>query len=174
MSFDPFAQEPGVPQPGYDAPPLPANPAFVRSRVLGPAIALIVVGILNLLMAAVPGYYAVAASWTSADQLEKQMEKDNPKQLADLKAQGWSVEDVRKMIIGGSITCAVVDFLGSFVVLFGGLRMLNLKSYGLSILAAIVASVPVVSCSGCCGLGAIAGIWAIIVLINPEVREAFR
>jgi hypothetical protein len=174
MSYDPFAQGPDVPPPEYNEPAPAYDPASVRSRVQGPAIALIVVGVLNLFMAAGPGFYGLGAAKITPAQLEQEMQKSNPKALEDAKAQGWSVEDIRQMLVYGSFSWAGVDFLASFLVILGGMRMLFLKNYGLAILASVVAALPFVSCSGCCGLGAVAGIWAIIVLINPEVREAFQ
>ena len=59
-------------------------------------------------------------------------------------------------------------------MLVGGIRMLSLKNYGLAIVASILAAIPGFSCSGCCGFGAIIGIWALVVLINADVREAFQ
>ncbi|MCI0464040.1 MAG: zinc-ribbon domain-containing protein [Gemmataceae bacterium] len=57
------------------------------------------------------------------------------------------------------------------IVLTGAIQMKNLRSYGYSMAGAIVAMVP---CSGgCCLLGLPFGIWALVVLNQPEVREAF-
>ena len=104
------------------------------------------------------------------------MRKQNPQALEDTKAQGWSV---RKE----SATCHLWTFfiwagLGLPGLLPGdssaGIRMLSLKNYGLVILASILAALPGVSCSGCCGLGLIVGIWAIVVLINPDIRASFQ
>lgn len=174
MSFDPFAPGSDLPPDYGPAPMQSAGASEARSRVLPPAIGLIVVGVLNFFLAAGPGMYGFAASKIPADQLEAEMERQNPKALADAKAQGWSIEDIRNILVYGSFSLAGLDFLASFLVILGGLRMLSLKNYGLAILASIVAALPGVSCSGCCGLGIIVGIWAIVVLLNPDVRASFQ
>ena len=35
-------------------------------------------------------------------------------------------------------------------------------------------NVPCVSCAGCCGVGEVIGLWALIVLLSADVRSAFR
>ena len=62
----------------------------------------------------------------------------------------------------------------SLITIFGGVRMMSLRSYGLAVAGAVIAVIPCVSPSGCCLLGEIAGIWALIVLMNADVRAAFR
>jgi hypothetical protein len=70
-------------------------------------------------------------------------------------------------IIGGLIGIAM-----SVVVFFGALKMKSLGSYGFAIAASIVAMVPCVS--PCCLLGLPIGIWALVVLLNQEVKDAFQ
>jgi hypothetical protein len=173
MSYDPYAAGSDLPpESGPTARPGEVNQA--RQRVQAPAIALIVIGVLNLFLAAGPAFYGIGASSLSADQLEEAMKAQNPKALEDAKAQGWSMTQIRTMLVYGAFAWAGADFLASFLVLLGGIRMLSLKNYGLAIVASILAALPGCSCSGCCGLGAIAGIWALIVLINADVRAAFQ
>lgn len=167
MSYDPYAY-------GADVPPPPADSSAARSRVTPAAIFLIIVGVLNLFMAAGPAFYGVGASKVTPEELERQMQLSNPQALADAKAQGWTIADIRNWLIYGSFSWAGVDFLASFLVILGGIRMLYLKNYGLAVLASIVAALPIVSCSGCCGLGTIAGVWSIIVLVNADVRATFQ
>lgn len=56
------------------------------------------------------------------------------------------------------------------VTLFGASKMLQLQSYPLSMAAAIAAMVPWY----CCLLGLPIGIWALIVLRNPDVKREFE
>jgi hypothetical protein len=49
--------------------------------------------------------------------------------------------------------------------------MKRLENYGFALTGAIVAMVP---CSGCCLLGLPFGIWALVVLSDSSVKEAFR
>lgn len=56
------------------------------------------------------------------------------------------------------------------LVVVGAVKMKNLSSYGLAMTACIVAMLP---CSACCLLGLPFGIWGIVMLNKPEVKEAF-
>jgi len=60
--------------------------------------------------------------------------------------------------------------LGPLAIL-GGLAMKRLRGYGLAVLGAIAAIIPL---GGCCVLSTPFGIWALIVLMNADVKEAFR
>lgn len=65
------------------------------------------------------------------------------------------------------VSLGVALFMG-----FGALKMKNLDNWALAIAASIVALVPYVS--PCCCISLPFGIWAIIVLVKPEIRAAFR
>jgi predicted Zn finger-like uncharacterized protein len=56
------------------------------------------------------------------------------------------------------------------LVMVGAVKMKNLSSYGLAMTACIVAMLP---CSACCLLGLPFGIWGLVVLNNPDVKDAF-
>lgn len=77
---------------------------------------------------------------------------------------------------GGSIVGAIISFLigaaANGLVLFAGLKMKNLESYGISMAGAIVAIIPCLS--PCCIVGIPFGIWALVVLLNDEVKTAFK
>src|SRR5690242_4226075 len=113
MSYDPYAYGSEEPQ------PLPAETGEARSRVLAPAVCLIIVGVLNLFMAAGPAFYGLGVSNISPEQLEREMEKSNPQALADAKSQGWTMAGLRNILIYGSFSWAAVDFLASFLVIIG-------------------------------------------------------
>jgi hypothetical protein len=78
-------------------------------------------------------------------------------------------------LTGGILALAiiiVVVLTGVFgvLVVIGGQQMRRLKSYGLGLTAAILALIPVLS--ACFPIGTPVGIWAIIALNQPEVKEA--
>jgi hypothetical protein len=62
--------------------------------------------------------------------------------------------------------------LVSGLILFGGLKMQKLENYGLAMAASIVAMIPCIS--PCCLVGLPIGIWAVVVLSKPEVKNAFH
>lgn len=71
----------------------------------------------------------------------------------------------------GIVFAAIGLLVGAFIV-YGGLQMRNLQGHTLSIVTAVVAMLPCVS--PCCCLGLPVGIWALVVLLKPEVKDAFR
>jgi hypothetical protein len=72
----------------------------------------------------------------------------------------------------GSILTLVVWIIITAAILWGSIAMLRLRSYRDSFVAAVLSVIPV--CSPCFVLGIPFGIWAIIVLIRPEVRARFQ
>jgi hypothetical protein len=60
------------------------------------------------------------------------------------------------------------------IILFGGIRMILMRSYALCLVASILATTPCLSPTGCCCLGNVVGIWGLVVLLSPDVRDAFR
>lgn len=66
----------------------------------------------------------------------------------------------------------VIGLIMAVVVFMGALKMKNAESFGFAMAAAIIAMIPCVS--PCCLLGLPLGIWAIIVLVKPEVKAAFQ
>jgi hypothetical protein len=67
---------------------------------------------------------------------------------------------------------AIIWLLMSGVVIFGAIKMKSLQSYGLAFAAAVLAAVPCTS--PCCFIGLPVGIWAIVVLLNDDVKRSFR
>lgn len=65
-----------------------------------------------------------------------------------------------------------IGMIVSAVVLFGALKMRQGESYGLAMTASVLTCIP---CIAPCGLlGMPAGIWGLIVLMDEEVKRAFR
>jgi hypothetical protein len=169
MSFDP-----NVPD---DAAPLPPEGDAVRERVQMPALFLIVIGVLNLLGGGYWLFNGIVALRTPVEEIKKQMAAGNPQsaaQLQQMKQMGWSLETIMAVTSYGFIGVGAGGILLALLTILGGVRMMQLRSYGLAILAALVAAVPLLSTSACCCLGEAVGLWALIVLLNGDVRSAFR
>jgi hypothetical protein len=60
------------------------------------------------------------------------------------------------------------------LIIFGGIQMLKQRSYGLAMAASILTMLPCITCLGCCGVGEGIGIWALIVLMQDDVKRSFR
>jgi hypothetical protein len=159
---------------GIEPPAVGAATEAVRDRVRPPAICLIIVGVLNLLLAllagGVGGFYAAIPQ----NLVEQEVEKQNPAAVAEMKNKGLSIRDILNVYIYGGFGEGALGLVSGILAIVGGARMFVLKSYGLAVFASVVTAIPCISCSGCCGLGEGIGIWALVVLLNEEVKAAFR
>jgi hypothetical protein len=142
-----------------------------RGQIMGPAIMLIVVGVLNLVSGVFMVFIGIAMHSVPSDQLEAQMKQQNPEQVKEMQKAGISVKDMQNWEGWGFLISGIVSLLCGLIILAGGGCMLGFKLYVLGILAAILA---LISPGGCCVFGLIGGIWGLIALINPDVRAAYR
>lgn len=153
-----FSPPPGPPG-GY-LPPVPgaalASPVdHARQQVMGPAIGLMVVsagGFLFYLFAAAMVLFAGGMSF--------------------LGASGTPADPGAALGLGIGAAMYLVWAAASLVCFIGALRMKSLKSYGLSLVSAVIAMVPCTTYV-CCMLFFPFGIWALIVLMKPEVKSQF-
>jgi hypothetical protein len=70
------------------------------------------------------------------------------------------------------IVSGIIGIIVAGVVIFGAIKMQKLEAWGLALTAAILTAVPCTS--PCCCIGIFTGIWAIVVLMNQEVKSAFQ
>jgi hypothetical protein len=133
---------------------------MVLARVKGPFVLLVISAIVGILFAL--GLVGFAVAIFVSPETFAELE-------AELEASGEDMElRFLAMIYGAMGLFGIV--LQSFV-LFGANRMRKGESWGLSLAAAICALVPFGG--SCCLIGWPAGIWAIIVLSNAQVKAAF-
>src|SRR5262249_15787174 len=129
------------------------NPA-VRGKVQLPAIFLIVIAVLNLIAAIPCILTGLGLAATSPEALHMEMKK-NPQQqqqIADMKKQfGWSVRDIYYGELFSFIGLGGFNLLSPIFTLLGGIQMLRLRGYGLAVFGAVMAALPCISCSACCG-----------------------
>jgi hypothetical protein len=69
-----------------------------------------------------------------------------------------------------SVGAGIFDFIAGPILIFGAMQMRKLKMYGLAMTSSILGMIP---CTGCCLVGLPIGIWALIILLKPEVKSAF-
>ena len=82
-----------------------------------------------------------------------------------LVAMGEADEEALFGLIGSGMSAAV-----QAVILLGAMKMRRLQAYPLAVAAAVLAVLP---CFGCCLVGMPLGVWALVVLADPQVRGAF-
>jgi hypothetical protein len=144
----PSAPPPPMPSPGVSAPSTAA-----LDQASGPAIGLIIVGILYFLAAGLSLLVRLlGASFLAANQMQR---------------------DPFANVFSGpaGIASALLSFLIGLLILLGGIKMKKLESYGLAMTASILAMLP---CSICCVVGLPIGIWSLVILSKPEVKSAFH
>jgi len=132
------------------AAPSPVGAELVR----GPAIGLIVVAIVGVILQIVSLIMNLAgASFLASSRMPQ---------------EAWA--NMFSGTIG--VISGIIGILVSGLILFGAMKMKKLESYGLAMAASIIAMIPCFS--PCCVLGLPIGIWALVVLMKPEVKSAFH
>lgn len=128
-----------------------------EQAVRGPAIGLIVTGILS-------GFVALAWAASVIAGLVFGMNR-------------WSYYE--RHLPDGSMVKVTLDFTLSGVsllvglfILYAGVQMSRLRSRELCLVASVLAMIPCIS--PCCLVGLPMGVWALVTLNRPEVRAAFR
>lgn len=72
--------------------------------------------------------------------------------------------------VGVLVGAAIVKLALDALTIFAGYQMRQLRNWTLSVGGAVAALLP---CSICCLLGLPIGIWAIVVLIDEDVKRSF-
>jgi hypothetical protein len=164
----------GNPYEPSGVPPLGQGPntGLAASKVSGPATALIVVGVINILLALFGLVNnAMSMAGGGAAQMEAQL---NPEQMQQLEQQGFDPQMMTKMFQAGGAIGIVFNLIAAVagvVIIMGGLKMKNLQSRGMAMTASILAMIPCIS--ACCLIGLPIGIWSVVTLNDPNVRSAF-
>jgi len=154
---------PSTPPPGGAAPtaaglqPPPMThektPANGTGKIVAPAVGLMVAGMLKLFSALTAMFFL---SSLSAGWLQPMLEN-----LGIGPFSGWNFP------ANFSLVLLLLKVVPACLILFGGLQMVQLRSYAWAIGAGILAIV-------CCSLvGFPVGIWALIILARQDVRETF-
>jgi uncharacterized membrane protein YphA (DoxX/SURF4 family) len=128
----------------------------VTRKLRAPAIALISLGALNVLSGVI----------LILGRLVRLVQGTEPVITDDARRLGYELSGIYFPIVS-LISIAVAP-----IIIFGSIRMMRAQNYPVAILAAILAMIPLSSV--CCILGFPLGLWALIVLRDPDVRKAFQ
>ena len=147
--INPYAS-PGYQAGGY-APGQPLN----KGKVMAPAIALLVVGGLGLALSIFSCIWSMVA----------------PPPVVDPNAPPF----VQQFMQGGvgplALAIQGVFLVVNGLIIAGGIQMLRLRSYTLSMTSTILAMINIGNC--CCLVGIPVGIWGLVILLQPDVKAAF-
>lgn len=131
------------------------GPSAAREKVKGPGLAMIIVGSVGVLLSLVLAGFGVAM----------------PFLMVGPGGGPQGPEAIIFPIVYGGMGLA--SLAGSIVVIVGGNRMRQCRSWGLALTAAILC-MGAVLLYGLCGAIAMGlGIWALVVLSNTQVKEEF-
>jgi hypothetical protein len=156
-------QTPTMTPPPPGPPPLSGSDA--EQKVAGPAIALIVTAIIGILTQ----FFRLILSVFNVGMLSGLRNIQPPE-----GAEGFEsfISLFTGAMIGLTIISVIIALIASVIMIIAGIRMKKLQSWGLAVTASILAMLP---CLGpCCCIGLPIGIWALVVLMKPEVKTAFQ
>jgi serine/threonine protein kinase len=162
-AVSPVTGPPSTPPPGGTAPSAarsqPAPRAHDKTsadgtgKIVAPAVGLMVAGMLKLFLALTAMFFL---SSLNAGWLQPMLEN-----LGIGPFSGWNVPANFSLVI------LLLKAVPACLIFFGGLQMMQIRSYAWAIAAGILAIV-------CCSLvGFPVGIWALIILARQDVRETF-
>jgi hypothetical protein len=136
-------------------------PAFNRTKVTIPAIGLIATAVFHLLINA----YQLIVSLMQPEQLRKKF------QDAMAMAFGGAAPPINLDIVKLNIIFASLFVLLSLFQAIGGVAMMRMRGYSLAVIGA---AVGMINCNtGCCLLSIPIGIWALIILMQSDVKANF-
>jgi len=146
--------------------------AAARAKVSTPGLLLLLSGLLGVvIMIAWLGVMFTAPTLmydTFVDFIKNQPQSpEQQRQLKDMEAQ----KDQMRLDSPLNIASAAVGFVVNLLTVIGAFMMRSLKGYGLAMTGAIAGIVPM---GGCCCLTLPFGIWALVVLVNADVKAGFK
>lgn len=160
----------GEPRPGGGRPSA-AVVEMARARVRTPATLLQALAVVVIVFFTMMGVLSAISPESIVDPqydwIESFQQKQPPEQRQPLPPRA---EAVKEQGVRGPIY-AVLWLAAGVVMFIGGSKMKQLRGYGWSIAASIVAIFPGMCC--CC-VGLLPGIWGLAALLNADVKAAFR
>lgn len=153
--------------------PRGGNPSVGRAAVKAPGTALLLFGLFSLLLGVLSLVVYVAAPHVIARPYHDwmmDMMKGVPQQQGQPAPVPPYEEFERQLVMQGGAGSAIATAC-SLVIILGAIKMRSATSRGLAMTGSILAMIPCTT--SCCLLGLPIGIWAVVVLMNPDVKAAF-
>ena len=140
--------------------------AVALAKVKSPAVGLMITGILNILLS-VWSVVSMAIAPRDTSELDSQLKQLHNPQLQQMFHEALQISNGPVGIVS-----SLLGLLLSVLILMGAIKMKALRSYEFSVTVAILAMLPCLT--PCCLLGLPIGIWALMVLMKPEVKSQFH
>lgn len=129
------------------------------SQVNGPAIGLIVTAVIGFIATVIGTLWNMMAAGAGMGMNQPGMNPEMERFVSMFSGTMGIVSGIIGLVVAG-------------LILFGALKMKKLESYGWAMTSSILAMIPCIS--PCCLLGLPIGIWALVVLAKPEVKNSFH
>jgi hypothetical protein len=149
----------GSPPPGGGA---PMDAAGIKEQLNVPSLILLIGAVLGVLMNLMGMVQNMLGGNSLKNIPPEMLNKPEMRQMLPL------IEGLQKT---GPFFSLINIGLCAFIA-FGALKMRNLQSYTVAMVAAIFGIIPCCQ-SCCCIITMVGGIWALVVLMKPEVKAAF-
>ncbi len=135
-------------------------------RVKFPGLLLQLFGGLTVMLSVMFGTFSLMNAERIWDWIEESQKQQPVEQRQKLPPREEAIQEIKIQWPIYGIVGTIMGVL-SFI---GGTKMKALSGYALSMVGSIVSILPGFCC--CC-IGAIPGIWALVVLLNSDVKLAF-
>lgn len=140
--------------------------AAALKRIKGPAVALKITGILNIIFSVLSvGFMAFLP------QLVKLLDAQL-KQLHNPQLEAALESSLHNSNIPLDVAINFFGLVLSVLIFMGAVKMQSLSSYEFSVTVAVLAMLPLLT--PCCIIGMPVGIWALVVLMKPQVKSQFH
>lgn len=146
-------------------PPPPAGPD-ARAQLSTPAILLIVAAGLSIAY----GLFSVVTTALTSGSPDFMLKFINDAALRDQIREAMKQSDKNSALNYG---WPMIIVLANAFVVFGAVQMKSLRAYPLALSAAIISAIPCLFTGCCCITSMPVGIWAIVLLVRPEVKSQF-
>lgn len=137
----------------------------MERKIKAPAVAMLVAGILGIVLCLA---HLVSLAFSGVMDPDMLRRANLPRELQELLIEAQS-NTIGELLWAG-ISLAVYGF-----ITFAGVRMLNQRSWGAALTGSILLMIPCFTpCCCTCGATLGIGIWALIVLLDAQVKQAFK
>lgn len=137
----------------------------MEGKVKAPAVAMLVAGILGMVLCLA---HLVSLAFSGVMDPSMLRRANLPREMEEFLIEAQS--NTAGEILWGAISLAIYGF-----ITFAGVRMLNLRSWGAALTGSILLLIPCFTpCCCTCGATIGIGVWALIVLLDSQVKQAFK
>lgn len=138
----------------------------MESKVKGPAIATMIAGIAGMVLCLMYGGMIVFGMSIDREEI---LRGDLPPQLRQLVRESMDANPIWESLWAG------FSFLVYAFITFAGTRMLQMRSWMVALVSSILLLIPCFTpCCCTCGLTLGIGVWSLIVLLDQQVKQAFK